>query len=142
MICDYYSDIGEVIIRQEDGDNPSAVGFLWSADVDENGVLQPNHEINHVLHIAQTSYYNCEFFLGNRLQDIQSEWRIEYIGNSDITDEEKEHLCNLLIMRQLDRSTISIRPSKANKLVGERFSLSVQDENGNYKVTIELEVQR
>lgn len=142
MICDYYSDFGEVVTKQEIGYNVQAVGFLWSAEIDEDGILQKNREQNHILHIAQTSYYNCEFFLGNILQDEQAEWRIDYAGNSELTDKEKEHLCELLVMRQIDKNTISIRPSKANKLIGERFILSVQDRNGDYAISIELEVQR
>lgn len=142
MICDYYSDIGEVVVKQQTGDNPRAIGFLWSAIIDEDGVLQKNHEQNHILHIAQTSYFNCEFFLNNKLQDVHAEWRIDYAGNSELTDKEKEHLCNLLVMRQIDKTTVSIRPSKANKLIGEKFLLTVQDENGDYPISIELEVQQ
>lgn len=142
MICDYYSNFGEVVTKQEIGYDVQAVGFLWSAEIDKDGILQKNREQNHILHIAQTSYYNCEFFLGNILQDEQAEWRIDYAGNSELTDKEKEHLCELLVMRQIDKNTISIRPSKANKLIGERFILSVQDRNGDYAISIELEVQR
>ena len=142
MICDYYSDSGEIAVKQETGNNSKAVGFLWSAIVDENGILLKNREIEYVLHIAKTTYYNCEFFLKGVLQDILSEWRIEYDGTSDISEEEKEHLCNLLVMRQVDNNTISIRPGKSNKLIGEKFKLSVQDANGDYKVSIQVEVQK
>lgn len=142
MVCDYYSDFGEIVTKQESGYDTSAVGFLWSAKIDENGILQKNQEQDHILHIAQTSYFNCEFFLKQKLQDLLAEWRIEYSGSSVLTDKEKEHLCGLLVMRQIDKTTISIRPSKSNKLIGEKFLLTVQDKNGNYAISIELEVQQ
>lgn len=142
MICDYYSDSGQIVLKQETHTNASAQSFLWSASVNSDGILMKNLTLDNVLHIAQISYYNVEFFLNNNLQDINAEWRIEYNGTSNITDEEKQHLCNLVVLRQLDKDVVSIRPSKSNKLIGERFLLTVQDVNGDYAFSYELEVQK
>lgn len=142
MVCDYYSDSGEISIKKESHIDETAVSYIWSAIVDDDGILQCNQELDNILHIAKTSYFNVEFFLGDELQDLNAEWRIDYNGSSDLTDEEKEHLCNLLLIRQLDKTTISIKPSKSSKLIGEGFVLSVQDSNGDYASSIELEVQR
>ena len=110
--------------------------------MDEDGVLQRNQTQNKILYIAKTSYFNVEFFLKNKLQDLNAEWRIEYNGDSDLTEDEINHLCDLLVMRQIDKSTLSIKPAKTNKLVGEKFILSVQDSNGDYASSVELEVQK
>ena len=142
MLCNYYNGSGEIVTKQESHVDDTARSFLWSAIVDENGVLQRNREQNNILHIATISYFNVEFFLKNKLQDLNAEWRIDYNGTSDLSEDEIKHLCDLIVMRQIDKSTISIKPAKTNKLIGERFILSVQDSNGDYASSIELEVQK
>ena len=142
MLCDYYNGSGEIITKQESHADDTARSFLWSAIVDENGVLQRNQEQDNILHIAVISYFNVEFFLKGKLQDLNTEWRINYNGSSELSEEEIKHLCDLMVMRQIDKSTISIKPAKTNKLIGEKFILSVQDSNGDYASSIELEVQK
>ena len=142
MLCDYYNSFGEVVTKQESHIDDTARSFLWSAIVDENGVLQRNQEQDNILHIAVISYFNVEFFLKGKLQDLNAEWRINYNGTSELSEDEIKHLCDLMVMRQIDKSTISIKPAKTNKLIGERFILSVQDSNGDYASSIELEVQK
>ena len=142
MLCDYYNSFGEVVTKQESHIDDTARSFLWSAIVDENGVLQRNQEQDNILHIAVISYFNVEFFLKGKLQDLNAEWRINYNGSSELSEDEIKHLCDLMVMRQIDKSTISIKPAKTNKLIGERFILSVQDSNGDYASSIELEVQK
>ena len=123
MLCDYYNSFGEVVTKQESHIDDTARSFLWSAIVDENGVLQRNQEQDNILHIAVISYFNVEFFLKDKLQDLNAEWRIDYNGTSELSEEEIKHLCDLIVMRQIDKSTISIKPAKTNKLVGEKFIL-------------------
>ena len=142
MLCDYYNSFGEVVTKQESHIDDTARSFLWSAIVDENGVLQRNQEQDNILHIAVISYFNVEFFLKGKLQDLNAEWRINYNGTSELSEDEIKHLCDLMVMRQIDKSTISIKPAKTNKLIGEKFILSVQDSNGDYASSIELEVQK
>ena len=142
MLCNYYNGSGEIVTKQESHVDSSARSYIWSAIVDENGILQRNRAQNKILHIAKFSYFNAEFYLKNKLQDLNTEWRIDYNGNSDLSDEEIKHLCDLLVMRQIDKTTISIKPAKTNKLIGEKFILSVQDSNGDYASSIELEVQK
>lgn len=142
MLCDYYNSFGEVVTKQESHIDDTARSFLWSAIVDENGVLQRNQEQDNILHIAVISYFNVEFFLKGKLQDLNAEWRINYNGSSELSEDEIKHLCDLMVMRQIDKSTISIKPAKTNKLIGEKFILSVQDSNGDYASSIELEVQK
>ena len=142
MLCDYYNSFGEVVTKQESHIDDTARSFLWSAIVDENGVLQRNQEQDNILHIAVISYFNVEFFLKGKLQDLNAEWRINYNGISELSEDEIKHLCDLMVMRQIDKSTISIKPAKTNKLIGEKFILSVQDSNGDYASSIELEVQK
>lgn len=140
MLCNYYNNSGEIITGEQSDIRDTEV-FLWSAQVNNEGELEYNLAINYILHIAQTSYYNCEFFTKGKLENIPSEWRIKYIGTSNLTEEEKDHLCNLIVMRQINNSTISIRPSKTRKLIGERFKLTVQDITGTHAMSIEVEVQ-
>ena len=142
MLCNYYNGFGEIVTKQESHIDDTARSYLWSAIVDEDGVLQRNQTQNKILHIAKTSYFNVEFFLKDKLQDLNAEWRIDYNGNSELSEEEIKHLCDLLVMRQIDKSTLSIKPAKTNKLVDEKFILSVQDSNGDYASSIELEVQK
>ena len=142
MVCNYYNGSGEIVTKQESHIDDTARSYIWSAIVDEDGVLQRNRTQDKVLHIAKTSYFNVEFFLKNKLQDLNAEWRIDYNGTSDLSNDEIKHLCDLLVMRQIDKSTISIKPAKTNKLIGEKFVLSVQDSNGDYASSVELEVQK
>lgn len=142
MICDYYSDSGEILPRRENELDKPVITLLWGAVINEDGILMKNHQPENVLHIAQTTYYNVEFLSNGQPLKMDSEWRIKYIGTSDLTDEEKEQLCNMLIMRQIDNDAISIRPSKANRLIGERFELTVQDLSGDYTLSYNLEVQQ
>ncbi len=142
MLCNYYNGSGEVVTKQESHVDDTAKSYLWSAIIDEDGVLQRNRTQDKILHIAKTSYFNVEFFLKDKLQDLNAEWRIDYNGTSELSEEEIKHLCGLIVMRQIDKSTISIKPAKTNKLVGEKFILSVQDLNGDYASSIELEVQK
>lgn len=142
MICDYYSDSGEILPRRENELDKPVITLLWGAVINEDGILMKNRQPENVLHIAQTTYYNVEFLSNGQPLKMDSEWRIKYIGTSDLTDEEKEQLCNMLIMRQIDNDAISIRPSKANRLIGERFELTVQDLSGDYTLSYNLEVQQ
>ena len=141
MVCDYYNGSGEVVIKKETHIDETARSYIWSAVVDDDGILQCNHEQNRIIHLATLSYYNVEFFLKGVLQDLNSEWRIDYNGDSDLTDEEKQHLCDLIVIRQINKTTISVRAGKTKKLIGEKFILSVQDSIGDYASSIELEVQ-
>lgn len=142
MICDYYSDSGEILPRRENELDKPVITLLWGAVISEDGILMKNRQPENILHIAQTTYYNVEFLSNGQPLKMDSEWRIKYIGTSDLTDEEKEQLCNMLIMRQIDNDAISIRPSKANRLIGERFELTVQDLSGDYTLSYNLEVQQ
>lgn len=141
MICNYYSESGEILIKPQTHTDYLKVSLLWSAQLNDKGELLTNLDLNPILHLATTSYYNVEFFYRDVPQKATAEWRISYAGISELTDKEKEHLCNLLVMRQIDNSVISIRPSKSNKLIGEKFLLTVQDANGDYTTSVELEVQ-
>ena len=142
MICDYYSDSGEILPRRENELDKPIITLLWGAIISEDGILMKNRQPENILHIAQTTCYNVEFLSNGQPLEMDSEWRIKYIGTSDLTDVEKEQLCNMLIMRQIDNDAISIRPSKANRLIGERFELTVQDLSGDYTLSYNLEVQQ
>ena len=125
MVCDYYNGSGEVVIKKETHIDETARSYIWSAVVDDDGILQCNHEQNRIIHLATLSYYNVEFFLKGVLQDLNSEWRIDYNGDSDLTDEEKQHLCDLIVIRQINKTTISVRAGKTKKLIGEKFILRI-----------------
>lgn len=152
MLCDYYDSSGEIKITDPIGSDVDKTSYIWTAHVNENGELERDNVDKETrdrdystLNIGVTYYYMVEFYKDANatiITDVDPEWRIEVVDeNNTMSDKEKQHLDNLMVMTKFDESVLSIRPSKSSKLNGVRFVLSVKDKNGEYASSMQLEVQ-
>ena len=139
-ICDYFTDTGNIVVNQPDLEytNPSLGSEIVSMTINDDGELEKAQTLNTTLHLGETVYYKANYLPNG--SEIDPEWRIEIVG--DYTPEEVSYYEKLVKITELDDYTVSIRPGKANSLIGKKFRLTVQDLSGNYySSTIELTVE-
>ena len=96
------------------------------------------------------SYFISEFS-DNKVSSV--EWRVSYINvtseDENLSDERKDYYCGLLKVADFGEShtdeiavsSISIRPNKNMGLIGKKFLLTVQNHEGEYLSSIEVEVK-
>ena len=140
-VCDYYSINGDiqvnepVLIEPDDSIRDMTTSTIYWMDINEDGELDyANMKENKSLHIGQSSYFKAE----SNYMDFDPEWRITLIG--EYSDEDKKYYEGLIKITEFNNSSISIKPGKANSLIGKKFLLSVSDKQGNYYSSIEVEV--
>ena len=109
--------------------------------MNENGELVPliDEELQH-LSIGKASYFVAEFFNNENLVHIDPEWKITLINDQDYAADDMEYYTNLVTITEFDDSVIALKPAKAGSLSGKKFRLSVNDGDGNYYSSIDLEV--
>lgn len=137
LLCDYFNDSGDALI-----DNPIAdpqdeerTSKIYWMKVNANGeLIAQDSGYTEMLEIGKMVYFSCEF----SDVDVMPEWNIELLDN--VSTEEKARLERMMVITNFDRHTISLRPAKANSLIGKRFRLTVADHNGFYYSYIDLEV--
>lgn len=145
LICDYYTPEGNIRVDIE----PSSVDkdivkyrsiISWQI-INENGELIPlvDEELQH-LSIGKASYFFAEFFDNENLVHIDPEWKIVLINDQDYTADDIEYYTNLVTITEFDDSVIAVKPAKAGSLSEKKFRLSVNDGDGNYYSSIDLEV--
>lgn len=138
-VCDYYSDEGDIQIDKPSvkmTDDTKLSTIHWMT-VNTNGELEENADQNVKLYIGQTSYFTAEFSDEN----IDGQWRIELANTDGLSDEEISYYVGLMKLTKFDSSTIALKPAKASSLKGMKFILSVEDINGQYASSIEVEVE-
>lgn len=142
LICNYYNDSGEIQIEEHDPvidpDKTSVIYHMikrpdGSWDKDTNPV---------VTKLGEVTYYTTEL---STTDDVYLEWRTELVYSpiediNKMTDEKKLYYCNLLKITKYNNKEISIKIGKAKAIVGMKYKLYVQDNNGNYYSSMELEV--
>ena len=139
LICDYFDDSGEIRVdepeEQSSDKRTSVIKRMW---VDQNGELIENDGSYPVLlYLGKASYYTVEFSKNG----VQPDWRLEMIDeNDEFTEDEKDYYNKLLVITKYDDTTIAVKPGKAYSLLGKKFLLTVQDHQGYYKSSLELEV--
>ena len=153
MICDYYDDDGDIVIDKpiNDDPDPTKTSVIHWAEIDSNGEIAPILTPTDAhLTIGETSYFIAEFS-DNKPTNIQ--WRVEYVNvtsaDEDLPDERKEYYCNLLKISQFGNgevdnnnlASISLRPNKMKSLIGKKFKLIVENYDGEYMSSIEVEVK-
>lgn len=136
-ICDYYNDTGDVIIIDPPRDpDPATSSTIHYMVVDADDELAVDDTFP-TLETGTTYYYNAEFSKGG----VTAQWRIELIDDDGkYTEKERYALEQLMVIRDISSSGISLRPGKSNRLNGLRFKLSVCDVDGNYESSIDVEV--
>ena len=138
LICDYYDNSGEVQvdIPSDTPIDPMKTSVIRQAIVDSDGELEISDTYN-PLEIGKMSYYVVEFSDA----DIPAQWSISLIDeDGTYSPSEIKSLEKLMVITNLDETTISLRPGKSNKLKGLRFKLSVSNQSGDYLSDIEVEV--
>lgn len=137
-ICDYYTNVGDLTMDVEEPIPPSPEQFtIVEMVIDENGeLIDKDTPISSVINIGNISYYRaiesgCEF--------ITAVWTIESI-DSELSEEEKKRLVGLIKLTTYDGNVVSVKPGKANSLIGKHFRLIATNDEGDYKTEIEWEV--
>lgn len=134
LICDYYNDTGDITIDEPIGSSdPDKTSEIVYMAVNADGELETAAAPT-ILNIGETYYYSAIFSDEN----VATEWRIKLVDPIDET--ERVALERLMVIRDVDKRTISLRPGKSSRIKGRKFQLEVCDVNGDYESVIELEV--
>ena len=116
LICDYYTNSGDIVV---DADIPEPItSTIRYMVVNADGELEQSDSPIPSLQTGETYYFSAD----------TPEWRITLVG--DYPEEERLALEKLMVMRNVDSSTISLRPGKSNRIKGLQFILSANDEEG------------
>ena len=134
-ICDYYTDEGDILIDKPDidiSDDTKTSTIEWM-NINEQGELIEGTESQ--LQLGQTYYFEVKFSDEN----IDPQWRIDLVG--DYSEKDREKYIGYMKLTKFDSTTLALKPAKASSLKGKKFILSVEDINGQYPSSIELEVE-
>lgn len=141
QICDYYTDSGdqktETIQKPQMMITESQIRWLT---LNDDGELEPIYDKSkQCLYLGKNSYFEYKL----PYQDLKSEWNLSvYDRKNELSDEDKSYYEGLMKITVMDNVTISIKPGKANSLIGKRFILSATDNNGDNHSSIVLEVEK
>lgn len=137
-ICDYYNDNGNPVIDYPTiPRDPQKTSEIYYAEINSDGELEyitpPRY-----LEIGKTYYLYADF----SQPGVVGKWEIK-INDEEAdayTDSEEKELIRLMVLRDVDDHTVSLKVSKSNKLKGAAFRLYVSDYNGDYKSFLGMEV--
>ena len=142
LICNYYNDSGEIQIEEPDPViDPSKTSVIYYMEIQPDG-----SEVRRLgpvtIHKSDLVNFEAET---SATDDIYLEWRTKLIYSptedvSKLTDEKLNYYCNLLKIRKYSNTQLSLYVGTANSLIGKKFELYIEDQNGNYHSSIELEV--
>lgn len=141
QICDYYTDSGdqktETIQKPQMLITKSQIRWLT---LNDDGELEPLYDKSkQYLYLGMNSYFEYKL----PYQDLKSEWNLSvYDRKNELSDEDKTYYEGLMKITVMDNVTISIKPGKANSLIGKRFILSATDNNSDNHSSIVLEVEK
>lgn len=152
MVCNYYDEDGDVITDPISPDipDPEKSSEIFWAKLNENNELVKDDTADLSLSVGVTSYFMAEF---SDDKVSNAEWRVSYVNvttdDETLSDERKSYYCGLLkitdfgesIVNETTISSISLRPNKVKQLIGKKFLLEVQNHDGEYASSIELEVK-
>lgn len=145
LLCNYYDRMGEIKpIETEITDDEQFISIIYQGIINNNGELDKGEEISETIFVdtGKTVYFITEFLDDGYIRDdIEPEYRIEIIDeNGDMSDSDKLYLEKLVKLTVLDINTISIKIGKSIKVSRTKYKISVQDKEGHYSSSIELEV--
>jgi len=145
LLCNYYDRMGEIKpIETEVIDDDQYISHIYLGVVNDNNELEKGEEISDIIPInmGKTVYFITEFYDDDYIREnVESEYRIEVIDeNNVLSDEERIYLEKLVKLTVLDANTISIKVGKSIKVSGTKYKLYIQDKEGHYSSSIELEV--
>jgi hypothetical protein len=142
-VCDYYSNEGDIqidkpVVETPDNTKSSEIHWMFAND---DGELDYGDEMSlELLQIGQTSYFMAKFYDWGDEVEVDGQWRIELADTEGISEEDISYYVGLMKLTKFDSSTVALKPAKASSLKGMKFILSVEDINGQYASSIEVEV--
>lgn len=114
LLCDYYTNSGDIVV---DTDIPEPVtSSIKYMVINDDGELEESSSPAPALQIGETYYFSAE----------SPDWRITLVG--DYTEDERLSLEKLIVMRTVNKTTISLRPGKSNRIKGLQFNLSAGED--------------
>lgn len=116
LLCDYYNNSGDIVVNG-DIHEPSESTIKYMI-VNEDGELEEADSSAPMLELGKTYYFESD----------GSDWRITVLG--DFSEEERLSLEKLITIRNVNDTTISLRPGKSNRIKGLQFNLSSGSETG------------
>lgn len=129
-VCDYYDNEGhkniEIIPVKEPTLFTSVISWMT---VNDEGELIPG--IEDQLQRGKIQYFSVDFYNDGEEVIVEPEWKISG---------QDEYSIGLMKITKFDNKVIGVRPAKASSLSGKTFTLSVNDIEGNYYSSIDLEV--
>ena len=145
LLCNYYDRMGEIKpIETEIIDDEQFVSIIYQGVVNENNELEKGEKVSDVvfIDIGKIIYFITEFYDEDYIREnVEPEYRIEVIDEDNIlSDNERLYLEKLVKLTVLDNNTISIKVGKSIKVSGTKYKLSVQDKEGHYSSSVEMEV--
>lgn len=145
LLCNYYDRMGEIKpIETEIIDDEQFVSIIYQGVVNENNELEKGEKVSDIvlIDIGKIIYFITEFYDEDYIREnVEPEYRIEVIDENNIlSDNERLYLEKLVKLTVLDNNTISIKVGKSIKVSGTKYKLSVQDKEGHYSSSVEMEV--
>lgn len=137
LICDYYNDSGDALIDNpiaDPQDEEKVSKINWMKENENGELVVQDDDYTEILSLGKTVYFKVQFSNTTAIP----EWNIELLD--DVSDSEKARLEKMMVIKKFDSYVISLRPSKANSLIGKHFRLSVSDHEGLYYSYVDLEV--
>jgi len=143
-VCDYYNDEGNIqidkpIVKASDSTKFSTITWMT---VNDAGELEENVVQDVMLQIGQTSYFEVKCYDGSHTVEVDGQWRIELENTDGLSEEEVSYYVGLMKLTKFDNTTVALKPAKASSIKGMKFILSVEDIDGQYPSSIEVEVSK
>ena len=138
-VCDYYTNMGDIkfdVLEDNLADKEFSIVQMFINENEE--LIESEVGPSASVQIGNISYYQAK--LG--YDKVSAVWNIELLDPLDNFDEEEtKRLEGLIKLTVYEDNIVAVKPSKANSLVGKRFKLTASQNNGNYKTSIEWEVE-
>lgn len=135
-VCDYYTVTGELQVDTAEEDLSDNTAVIHSMYINSDGELDVANTLNLTLNKGVTSYYNVAFSNEN----IAADWKVNLLYTDDLSADDISYYEGLMKLDVIDTNIVSIRPAKAQSLVGKKFNVVAADSSGVYYASIELEV--
>lgn len=140
LICNYYTDDGDVKINMPPDDlSDGHTSRIYKLILNDQSEWEEDLQNESKITLGEVQYYRADF----SDQSIAAQWCVSLIDvNDEVDNELRDKLQGMIVIRQIDSMTISLRAAKSEKIIGRVFSLNVSDSKGDYSSAVEIEVVR
>lgn len=135
QICDYYTSMGKTKVENTEDIIITSGEIKWMY-INENNELDFVKSKNKIvkLHLGESSYFT---FTND---NINIHWDLLLQNEEQYSEEEIDYYIGLFKMNLFDDNVLSLKPGKADSLIGKKFVLHAVNEKGISYSSIELEV--